>query len=57
MLSRTDSRQMIVTACEIGDYLKLSDVNMIYVEKGEYRVEAPLPKGSCREATEGYGFE
>ena len=39
VLSRTDSRQMIVTACEKGDYLKLSDVNMIYVEKGEYRVE------------------
>ncbi len=39
VLSRTCGRQMIVTACEKGDYIKLDDVNMIYVEKGEYRNE------------------
>ncbi|MBE6679884.1 MAG: DNA replication and repair protein RecF [Ruminococcaceae bacterium] len=37
VLSRTDGRQMIVTACEKGDYVKINDVNLIYVEKGEYK--------------------
>ncbi len=36
VLSRTEGRQMIVTACEKGDYVKIDDVNMIYVENGEY---------------------
>ena len=36
VLSRTAGRQMIVTACETGDYLNLSAVKMIEVEDGRY---------------------
>ena len=36
VLSRTGGRQMIVTACEKGDYINLSDINMIYAENGTY---------------------
>lgn len=39
LLSRTEGRQMIVTACEKGDYVNLDDVKMIYVENGKYREE------------------
>ncbi|MBQ8837413.1 MAG: DNA replication/repair protein RecF [Clostridia bacterium] len=39
VLSRTEGRQMIVTACEKGDYVNLDDVKMIYVENGNYREE------------------
>ncbi|MBQ4598452.1 MAG: DNA replication and repair protein RecF [Clostridia bacterium] len=39
VLSRTSGRQMIVTACEKGDYLNLADVKMISVENGKYREE------------------
>lgn len=37
VLSRTAGRQMIVTACETGDYLNLSAVKMIAVEDGRYK--------------------
>lgn len=37
VLSKTDGRQMIVTACEKGDYINLDDVKMIFVEKGTYK--------------------
>ena len=37
VLSRTAGRQMIVTACETGDYLHLDGVKMIKVNEGEYR--------------------
>ncbi len=36
VLSRTAGRQMIVTACENGDYLHLDGVKMIEVKEGEY---------------------
>lgn len=36
VLSRTAGRQMIVTACENGDYLHLDGVKMIEVVNGEY---------------------
>ncbi len=36
VLSRTKGRQMIVTACETGDYMNLDDVNMIEVVDGRY---------------------
>ena len=39
VLSRTSGRQMIVTACEKGDYLNLDAVKMISVENGKYREE------------------
>ncbi len=39
VLSRTNGRQMIVTACEKGDYIKLDNLKMIYVEKGSYEEE------------------
>ena len=39
VLSRTEGRQMIVTACEKGDYVNLDAVKMIYVEGGKYREE------------------
>lgn len=46
VLSRTLGRQMIVTACEKGDYINLSDLNMIFAEGGRYKIinkeEAPL---------------
>lgn len=37
VLSRTLGRQMIVTACEKGDYVNLSQVKMIEVSGGEYK--------------------
>lgn len=37
VLSRTAGRQMIVTACENGDYINLAEVKMIVVENGKYR--------------------
>ncbi len=37
VLSRTNGRQMIVTACEKGDYINLDNVKMIYVERGTYK--------------------
>ncbi len=39
VLSRTSGRQMIVTACEKGDYLNLAAVKMIAVDGGKYREE------------------
>ena len=39
VLSRTKDRQMIVTACEKGDYLKIGAVRMIEVDSGRYREE------------------
>ena len=39
VLSRTGGRQMIVTACEKGDYLNLSAVKMISVKGGKYEEE------------------
>lgn len=36
VLSRTEGRQMIVTACETGDYMNLANVKMIEVVDGEY---------------------
>lgn len=39
VLSRTKGRQMIVTACEKGDYLNLDDVRMIEVAGGKYSEE------------------
>lgn len=37
VLSKTEGRQIIVTACEKGDYINLSDVKMIEVENGRYK--------------------
>lgn len=37
VLSRTEGRQMIVTACEKGDYMNLSQVKMIAAENGCYK--------------------
>ncbi len=37
VLSKTHGRQMIVTACEKGDYIDLTDVNMIFADCGFYR--------------------
>lgn len=42
VLSRTVGRQMILTACEKGDYLNLEEVKMIAVEGGKYREEDTL---------------
>jgi len=39
VLSRTRGRQMIVTACETGDYLDLDEVKMIEVDGGKYSEE------------------
>ena len=36
VLSKTEGRQMIVTACEKGDYINLNDLNMIYADNGKY---------------------
>ncbi len=36
VLSRTAGRQMIVTACETGDYINHGDVKMIEVKEGTY---------------------
>ena len=36
VLSKTSGRQIIVTACEKGDYVDLSDIKMINVSKGKY---------------------
>ena len=36
VLSRTEGRQMIVTACEKGDYLKLDGLNLIFAKEGKY---------------------
>ena len=54
VLSRTKGRQMIVTACEKGDYTNLDGLKMIYADGGSYKEEgekeaemseqeAPLP--------------
>ncbi len=47
VLSRTLGRQMIITACEKGDYLNLSEVNMIEVDGGRYYCQNLLRKGSA----------
>ena len=39
VLSKTLGRQMIVTACEKGDYINLDEVKMINVQEGKYREE------------------
>ncbi len=39
VLSKTEGRQIIVTACENGDYIKLEQVRMISVSNGIYREE------------------
>lgn len=42
VLSKTEGRQIIVTACEKGDYINLDDIKIIYVEGGTYREELKL---------------
>ena len=36
VLSKTQGRQMIVTACEKGDYINLDELNMIFADCGKY---------------------
>ena len=43
VLSRIKGKQMIVTACEQGDYLQHDEVKYIAVENGTYREEKILP--------------